>query len=339
MKVEVSGDWNRAIEALPLELQDFYCSSRYAELHRGDGAPHVAVVDDGTHRLIVPGLAFPIVEAPSRLYDLQTPNGYGGPLVSPGASAAFIEEAWSAWRAAAAASGIVAGFFRLHPLINNRRWLPSSAKVLLDRKTVYVDLSSGPEAVWTGADSRHRNMVNRGRKAGVRTRWNRPEDWPAFETLYAEAMARLGAPSRLSFDTAYFTALRALDGVDLVATHDDRGLVAANVFLWGPVWGHYHLAARRIDAPNFIMNVLVQAGFERAFERGLSGVHLGGGVSTAADDRLLHFKRSVGGELRNYDVGLVVADDATFGALIDTWARNHHRAPSWLLGYRQPSPA
>jgi hypothetical protein len=334
---QISDDWSGPLAALPLRLQDVYFTPAYHALHGHEGVPWGFSFTRDGHSLIVPGLRIGIDASPAS--DLQTPNGYGGPLASEGAPSEFLEDAWREWREAVAAEGIVAGFFRLHPLLANRRWLPSGARIELDRKTVYVSLSEGLEPVWSAADSRHRNMVNRGRKEGTVIRWNDPEDWHDFEALYAGAMGRLNAPTRLRFDAAYFAGLRAIEGTELACSRDARGLVAGNVFLWGPLWGHYHLAARRDDAPNFIMNLLMQAGFERAFARGLEGVHLGGGASTATDDGVLKFKRSFGGTLRDFEVGLVISDVGGYQALVEEWANREGRRPSWLLGYRQPRSA
>ncbi len=334
---EITGDWSRALAALPSELQDVYFSPAYHALHAGDGTPVGFCIEAGEHRLIVPGLQTPIPT--TGLYDLQTPNGYGGPLLSAGAPLEFVQEAWRGWRTAAAARGIVAAFLRLHPPLGNRGWLPEGSRLLVDRKTVWVDLSAGLQASWRAAESRHRNMVNRARKEGTVVRWNEPDDWREFEALYARAMGRLNAPDRLLFDGAYFSRLRSLEGAELCCTRDEHGVVAGHVFLWGPLWGHYHLAARKDDSPNFTMSFLMQAGLERAAARGLRGMHLGGGASTSPDDGVLKFKQSFGGTLLDFEVALVIADAEKYQALVNDWTEREGRAPSWLLGYRQPGGA
>jgi len=327
--------WASALDGFGDGLRDVYFTPDYHALHRanGDGEPSCDWFQRGAARLLVPGLRTAIPGG--RGFDLQTCNGYGGPIAA-GDDRAFLDEAWARWRSGAAARGVVAALFRLHPLADNARFLPSDARVIDDRSTVFVELAAGVDAAFAAADSRHRNMVSKARRAGVVAAWSAPGAWPDFERLYGEAMQRLAAPPSLRFGSAYFAALQKNDWAELATIADERGLCAAAVFLWGPRWAHYHLSARRGDAPNYATNVLLQAALERAAERRLAGLHLGGGTTTSPDDPLLRFKRSLGGRLLQYRVALVVADAAAYAALVADWTRVAGRAPSWLLGYRQP---
>jgi hypothetical protein len=332
-------DWSRALATLPPDLRDVYFTPQYHQLHEanGDGEAWCTAHADGDALLLVPGLRVPIAALPGR-FDLQTCNGYGGPLLHGPGDEAPREAAWSAWRDEAAASGIVAALFRLHPLVCNHGALPRDARVIDDRMTVYIPLSGGLADAWQNADSRHRNMVNRARRDGSAVVWN-PGGWDEFERLYGEAMARLQAPPALRFGPRYFAGLRSWDSCELATLSDAGGIVAASVFLWGSRHGHYHLSARRGDAPNYALNFILQAGLERARERGLAGLHLGGGTTSAPDNPLLRFKRSLGGNLLPYRVARVIADPAAFAELTDAWRREAGHDPGWLLGYRQPLPA
>ena len=82
-------------------------------------------------------------------------------------SRGFIERAWDEWRRHCRRQGIVAAFFRLHPLLQNEQFLPSDARVLSERQTVYVDLAGGAERIWAKSKPQYRNKVN---KAGTGNR-------------------------------------------------------------------------------------------------------------------------------------------------------------------------
>jgi hypothetical protein len=178
-------------------------------------------------------------------------------------------------------------------------------------------------------------MVNRSRREGARVVFG-ADHFPAFSALYEQAMARLNATETLRFGAEYFERLRALPFAELAVLTDSSGLTAGGIFLWGPRFGHYHLAARRPDAPNWAANAILHAALERAAELGLEGLHLGGGTTRADDDPLLRFKASLGGERKQFSVARLIIDPARFGQLTADWTQKTGRAPEWLLGYRQP---
>jgi hypothetical protein len=325
--------WDAALAALPEDVRDVYFTPGYHGLEDGGQASLVEV--DG-ERLLIPGMRIPIPG--TSLADLQTPNGYGGPLGTEGMAGPRLTAAWDAWRDVAAKHRVVAAFFRLHPLIDNARWLPADATIADDRETVLVSLDDGLDAAMQRTESRLRNKVKRAFADGLAVRWNDPGDWARFEPLYADAMERLGAVAALRFPPSYFERLRALPFVSLAAVSDASGVSAACVFMQGPRWSHYHLGARRDDAEGHHMGSLFFSAIERAAQAGLRGLHLGGGATTAADDSLLRFKRRFSDHVRLYRVARVVTDRARFDELIAAWQSHAGRPPSWLLGYRQARP-
>lgn len=328
--------WRGSVDGFGPALADIYFTAEYHAMHEanGDGEARASLISDGAARLFVPGLRVP----GSGACDLQTPNGYGGPLANTEATRPFLDEAWLAWRELARSDGIVAALFRLHPLVDNARWLPSSAVVRRERETVFVSLNGGRDGAWGRAETRHRNMVNKARRLGAAVEWNPPDGWSVFEPMYDAAMQRLQASPALRFSPPYFAALRSSSRAELALIRDDKGVAGAAVFFFGPRWAHYHLSARRPDAPNFATNALLQAAIERASDRRLDGLFLGGGTTNLIDDPLLRFKSSLGGERRDFHIALVVCDDEAYRHLIAGWRARSGRAPRWLLGYREPLP-
>ena len=140
--LSASPDWWTALRRLPANFSDMYFTPEYHHLHaaNGDGTAECTAIIDGEQTLIVPGLRVPIPAADASVCsDLQTCNGYGGPLASPNASREFIEQAWAEWQRQRAAAGVVAGFFRLHPLLANERCLPAAARVIWQVLNQWVD--------------------------------------------------------------------------------------------------------------------------------------------------------------------------------------------------------
>lgn len=318
---------------------DVYFGSAYHAWHAEQGhALAVVVEDDRGVALFFAGLLLPI-DGRDGAFDLQTPNGYGGPLARPGLSADNLGLAWHYACDLLSERGVVAMLFRLHPLFDQRPFLPPSARVIDDRVTVYVPIDEGAAVALAASDSRHRNMVSRGRRDAATVVWadvDSPE-WAEFEGLYGDAMARLDARRELRYGLRYFQAMRESALAELAVLRDVRGLVAGSVFLWGAEFGHYHLSARRADAPNYAMNTLVHAGVERACQRRLQGLHLGGGLSAEPSNSLFRFKATIGHGRRTFRLARVVSDEARFRTLCAEADVARGRSSEWLLGYRDPA--
>ena len=339
-------EWRHVLGELPTACRDIYFTPEYHNLHEVDGRGAATCSEmrgDGSV-LIVPAMrsAVPqsLVEGGRTLaWDLESCNGYGGPIGTPNPSEEFLESAWAAWREDCRKRGIVAAFFRLHPLLRNEDYLPSGARIINDRETVYLDYSASLPELWASADSRFRNMVRKARREDVQIQWNEAEAWHGVAAFYGRAMERLQAPDTLRFSPDYFGTLKSLPGAELASIRRDGRLVAVAVFLVSGRFCHYHVSARDPDAGNHLHSAILQAAIERNAERGLQGMHLGGGRTNLPDDALLRFKRSTGGRLCTFKIALVVADPQGYGRLCAAWQAMVGRAPSWLLGYREPYQA
>lgn len=331
-------EWSAALQRLSPDRRDVYFGPEFHELHamRGDGAPHCSIVEDGSAILLIPGLRRAI-DSSTALWDLQTcRTGCAGPLANAEADTTFVENAWQAWMSEAARAGAVAALFRLHPLIGNERWLPASARVRDNRSVVVVDLDQGRDHAWRAAESRHRNMVRKARRLGFAVEWNVERE--AFARLHRESMSRLDGDPELVFEPPFFAALWNLPCVEVATVRRDGVVLGGAVFVWSERYGHYYLAARRDGIGNHVGNAVIDAGVDRAGERHISSVYLGGGRTTNPDDDLLRFKRSAGTRLAPYRVALVPVNDGAMRKLVEHWTDEVGAAPGWLLGYRQPKP-
>ncbi len=336
-----TGDWDTAVAAVAkrqasTELAaDVYFGAAYHAWHRKQGEPLGILVERETPLLFAGGLLHAVPEAPG-VFDLQTPTGYGGPLVAAELSTDELEEAWAVASALFASLGVVAALFRLHPLLGWPSKLPRAARIIDDRVTVAVPLEQGAAAALLRADSRHRNMVGRSERQGVQVAWaeDATSDWDEFAHLYRAAMERLDARTELRFGPEYFEDMRTSGVAELATLRDGAALLAGAIFLSGPRYAHYHLSARRLDAPNYAMNRLVHAGVERACQRGLSSLHLGGGIRRDPDDALFRFKASVGSERCSFRLACVVTDEPMFQSLVQKREALLGRPSELLLGYR-----
>ena len=339
--------WRAALALLPVECRDVYLTPEFYRLQVADqrGEPLASFISYGEKRLLILGLRSPI---PSRLgldaaaghWDLQSGMGFGSVAASPEAEAdpEFLQAAWTKWTDRRFEEGMVAAFFRLHPLLDDARWLPPGAEVRAFRKTAYADLTGGVEAAWLSSAHAHRKQVNKGKRAELQVIWDAPRDWDELENFYKSEMRRIGAWADAFYSPEYFALQRNFPGAQLACIREGDRLVAASVFLFGPRWGHYHISARSADSAPYTHNCILQAALERVAQLGLSGMHLGGGTTTAPDDSHLKFKQNVGSTLVDYRIALVIANPGLYAGLRKAWVDKAGQQPSWLMAYQQPLP-
>ena len=298
------------------------------------------VAQEGADALFVPYLWSAIPDAPG-LHDVVGAYGYGGP-VATSESPCFLAAAWAAiedrWRA----DGGVAAFLRLHPLLENSKWLGPGWDTRDDRVTVSIDLSAGLEnAFGSSAQKTHRSQVARARQRGEVV----PEvpcgrsSIEEFRRLYDAMLGRMDAKVECQFTDAYWVQFegRLSTSSSIFRVGAEPGPLTMALVLWGERWAHYHLAARNNLKDNTAGNLLLQGIAESALRRGRTAVHMGGGRTRAPDDDLLLFKRRVGGCLHRFQTAGRTLHEARFDALVNRWREFHPGGePRWTLAYREP---
>lgn len=221
--------------------------------------------------------------------DVVTPYGYGGP-VGVGASPPWssFAAAYSAW---CAAEGVLTSFVVFHPLFGNDAHASSLGfhRVPLGGTVAWSLSEPDPRA---RMHKHHRRMVRRAEGAGLVASVDAsPSSLDEFVAIYEHAMKRLEASSFYLFGPSYWEALLRDVPLQRVDVRDADGSLVAGVLGMGePPWLHYHLgaaadAARGTGASHLALCTLAEWGREEGF----TTLHLGGGVSGAADS-LLEYK-------------------------------------------------
>lgn len=287
-----------------------------------------------------------------RWSDGISPYGYAGIHVGPSCGRRDVERLWPQfvewWRAA----GLVSLFLRFSPLdarsSDLTRELPG-LNFSWQGQNVVVPVDRGADAVWKQLAGRARTAVRKAERAGLtaEVRYVDATDVASrssFRRLYEQTMTRLGSSARYFFSDSYYRALLDGLGKNLLVTEvrDEVGAVVASALvLRHAELAHYHLAGSTPEAARLgANNLLVWAILRWSAENGCRRVHLGGGVTSADDDRLLMFKRSFGGALAPFLTASLVIDDDAYGQLVETAAARTGRstatlrAAGWFPAYR-----
>jgi hypothetical protein len=322
--VSDTGEWDAVLDRLAGHgLDDVYFRPAYAALY-GGGAELALYEDDGG-LFALPWLVRPIDD--TGLSDFETPYGYGGPL-STSDDPAFLGRAWTALAGHGRERGIVCGFVRFHPLLDNHRWVvPEAAQVVEDRQTVILSLAKDRDTVMAGYSSDTRRKVRKGEQAGVTvTARADPGSLAEFARLYDAHMRELEAHDDYFFGDEYFQAVAGLgDGAWRVYLAERQGEVLGGaLILLSARWAHYHLSSslRAFNAhcPN---NMLRHAVTMDLLGSGRQALHYGGGRTSDPDDSLLRFKAGYSPERATFRFGKVMLDRPAYDRLCADWAARH----------------
>lgn len=308
--------WRDLLSRYPAHLRDLHYTPDYGCVYRDTYGhePMLAVLErDGAmvvHAFVRRSLDdLPFVAdagARGRYADIATPYGFGGPLASNperAESAALLRDFDAQFRRWCVGQNIPAEFVCLHPVLGNADAVDAIGIVAPEaaKAVVVVDLSVPVEQLWAGVSRGTRSSIQRARREGVVVTRVEPDAaaLDAFQRLYLDTMARVGAAQRWRFPDTYFRACverLGASGSALFFARRGAELAAAYLLIHDRRTAYYHFGAsdERWLAlrPN---NLLMYETLLWAKASGCLHYHLGGGVSADENDSLLRFKSSFGG--------------------------------------------
>jgi len=291
--------WDGALASVPAGRRDVYFSAGYLRVwqRNGDGRAHGAIFTSGDTVVLYPFLLRDLADVPclgrsfAGLHDIQTPYGYGGPIVhgpDPGALERF-RLSFADW---CRERRVVAEFVRFHPLLDTQAGLERLMEVREVNTTVWCRLDGSSEERLMSLSGSARRGVRKARTAGLRFSVETSDRaYGRFAELYRETMARRRAAPYYLFGDDYFASFRELLGESqaLLCVWQADTIVAAALFMRSAELVHYHLGGSDAGAlrlrPN---NLLFFEAMEWGHAAGARALHLGGGYGS--DDDLFRFK-------------------------------------------------
>lgn len=263
--------------------------------------------------------------------DIQSPYGYGGPI-STSKDVAFLSKAWAEYFNWCAENNVLAEFIRFHPLAEN--WACFKGELVLDRKTVWMDLST-PD-LFDSYDVRARTAIRKALKEGLSVEWAEgPSQAASFKVLYCEAMARINADASYYFNEEYFERILKWDRSMLATCKRNGEIVAMAVFLAGDRIMEYHLSASAEAGRKYsATNLIIHEAASRAQRDGFIKLHLGGGTNSDSANSLLFFKSGFSKQQADFKLGKCVHNGEGYESLREEWLRVRGSIPEKFLFYR-----
>lgn len=314
--------WPRFLHSVAHDFYHLPAYVRVAASHEG-GEAVAFWAGDGENQLLLPLLVEPVpasLGAPVDWLDAHSPYGYGCPLFTPGCNRAAAGGLLDAFRELARERGMVSAFVRLHPLLScPLEAFVAHGDVVLQGKTVYMDLGLCREELWRQTRSDHRCGIRKLEKSGYRVVMDDWTRYREFTNTYFNTMCRLVARPFYFFSGDYFEGIHdALgDNLHLCVVLAPNGEVAAGG-LFSAINGivQYHVAGssekfQAIPATKLMLD------FVRWWAKGCGFrfFHLGGGVG-GEEDSLFQFKAGFSRLLAEFYTYRVVLDHQKYEHLM-----------------------
>lgn len=328
--------WDRYIDKLPKEKQDIYFTSQYCKMNKlSDKAePQIYIYEEEGNFAIYPFIKRPIFFGGKIYYDIETPYGYGGPIVKAEDNT-FINNFEMEFLEHCQKENIIAEFIRFHPLLKNEHVFRNSIEILHNRFTVWVDLEKDINEIWMQDISvKNRSTIRKCKKNKLEVEVS--NDYNEFSKIYNETMDKVGAKDFYYFSEQYYKTMQ--DDVDyiLLQTKMDGKILASAIFMKFKDYFHYHLSGSRREslkyAPN---NILLWEAIKYARNCGCKKMHFGGGLTDSTDDTLFRFKKSFSSEIADFYIGKRIHNQEVYWKLIHEWEIIHGKKAKIFLQYRE----
>ncbi len=283
------------------------------------------------------------------LYDIESPYGYGGPMIFSNDGYFYNEERDPSNKYAliftkeflkwANENNIVAEFVRFNPMTMNHNLFVSHYSIELNRKTVSINTTNDFKKMLSVATSARRRNYYKALDNGIEAVWCSIKDEDAmmcFKELYNLTMNRLDADKYYYFSESYFNSLAEIpdQGLIGIALYNKEIPIAASLFLFDEISAHYHLSGsdeeyKDLQGSAFLLWEAAKA----AHEMGLEYLHLGGGLSLLPDDKLFAFKKGFSSDIKEFYIGKRIINHGLYNDISEAWVAKTNREPKLFLHY------
>ncbi|MCZ2258631.1 lipid II:glycine glycyltransferase FemX [Sporosarcina sp. G11-34] len=320
---ENHAQWNNIINSFMDE--DVYFSYEYfaSSLLIDLGEPILFYYEDENGRV-----AYPVVKrkieniAGEELYDITTPYGYGGPLVSYlNEEKELLYKFRMEINKYCNKNDIVSEFVRFHPVLGNEKNLEKDLDldVIYIRNTIEMKLQQGEELL-SEIPGKTRNMIRKAIRNGVEVKkLDKDESIKDFLAIYHSTMNRNDAADYYYFNENYFKETFELlnPNIHMFGAFVEEKIIAATlIFTYGDFM-HYHLSgALREHLSLGANNLLLYEIAEWGRKQGMESFHLGGGYF-GNEDGLYRFKKSFSQlEPLNFYIGKKIHNEDLYRMLV-----------------------
>ena len=203
--------WNEDLVKFGKEHTDVYFTEDYIKLYESDkSVAECFVYSDHEKKFLFPYLKTEVPWSDAKLYDIESQYGYGGPLANT-EDLAFLADAQTCLHKTFIEKGIIGGFVRFHPLLQNESLLAKIFRIEFNRKTVAIDLTKDEATIKNEFSSMNQRAIRKAYKSGLQVIIDPLfEHFESFKQIYVNTMRRVNAHDFYFFDDVYFEELKKI---------------------------------------------------------------------------------------------------------------------------------
>lgn len=239
------------------------------------------------------------IETQKNYYDIVTPYGYGGPIITECQDKekllAQFKESFTEY---CSENNIVSEFIRFHPIFENALDFKGIYDVVYSRHTVGTNLMDYEDPVQAEFSKSLRREIRKAEKNGVTVRTIlAPTDLSAFKKLYEETMDRNKADAYYYFPNSYYKYIieflrKSVLEIQLIYENE---IIASEIYFIEGDLMHAHLLGSSQIMLDLNAGALLEATAARwGHNHGYRYIHHGGGRTSAVDDPLYTYKKKYG---------------------------------------------
>ncbi|MBC5995806.1 GNAT family N-acetyltransferase [Romboutsia ilealis] len=232
-------------------------------------------------------------------FDIVTPYGYGGPLITEIKDKEkindLVEKYIESFKEYCEKNNIVSEFIRFHPIIGNVNDFKDVYEVKNIRKTLGTNLKDYTDPIQVEFSKSSRKTIRQVLKKGITYRViEKPENIRDFKEIYYSTMDRNEASEYYYFDDEYFEKCLTYFRENLIiieVIYDDKVIASGLYFVCGNIL-QAHLSGTLNEylemSPAYITKYATALW---AIENGIDYIHYGGGTTNSIEDSLYKFKK------------------------------------------------
>ncbi len=327
------GEWQKALESMPSEAQDFYFLPQYYALYEKEGVAAQCFVFTNNQRMVMyPYLKTSLeylswAQLTQRYYDIEGAYGYNG-ILTNSSDALFLKEFYVAFENFCRQEHIIAEFLRINPLLRNYMAI-EHLQLKHVNNNIALDLSVSMEDIWLKSYAHCvRKNVHKAQESGVTIEIILGQDMgfqrmDEFIDIYYHTMDRRQTSKSYYFTKEYFLKIARDLGQNslFVFALSEGKAISCELIVIGKGIGYSFLGGTLEECqqqrPN---NLLKHAAIEALKNKGLHYYFLGGGRQPG--DGIFRYKQTFAkdGEV-NFHIGQKVHDQKVYDYLCSRWEK------------------